>query len=423
MKAHSPQDEVYGPLSIPAYCWPIIDTPEFQRMRHIPQLGTTSWIYPAATHSRFEHSLGVAHLAQQFMTHLKINQPELNIKEEWEHAVVIAGLCHDIGHGPWSHCFEAVAHLFDPTWDHEDNSVRILENMIDKYKLPLPRYIYEAACNFIRGEPYENFPVWTSQIIANHVTDIDLDKLDYLARDMNRTFLSARSDTERLIFNCRITQGELTYRKSETTTIERMFFNRIDMHRRVYQHRVNQALSLMITDMLKEAEPHLGISTSLNDPNEFIKFDCRLLYLIERGNCGKEAQKIANDIITRKFYKCIGEIKVHPTNKDGIQYSQRPSNSIEEDIAEYSNGAVKAESLRVCKLNFRYGLDNEHPLLKVGFYTNDSNNMIKLDKSEISCIIPAYFKETAMMAFVTDPSLIGVAKKAFEALKDAKGLV
>lgn len=423
MKAHSPQDEVYGPLNIPAYCWPIIDTPEFQRMRHIPQLGTSSWIYPGATHSRFEHSLGVAHLAANFMNHLKTVQPELNIQEEWTQAVIVAGLCHDIGHGPWSHCFEAVAHLFDPKWDHEDSSVNILQNMIDKYKLPLPRKIYDAACNFISGLEYENFPKWTSQIIANHETDIDLDKLDYLARDMNRTFLSARSDTDRLLYNCRITENQLSWRKSEIPTIERMFFNRIDMHRRVYQHRVNHAISLMITDMLKFAEPHLGISTSLANPDEFIKFDCRLLYLIERGKCGKEAQKIAQDITSRKFYKMIGELRVHPTNKDGLSYSQKPANSIEEDIAEFSNGKISPDVLRVCKMSFRYGLNNEHPLLKVAFYSNDSNTIQKLDKSEISCIIPAYYKETAMRVFVTDPELIPEAKKAFEAWKDAKGLV
>ena len=333
MKAHSPQDEVYDPLSIPAYCWPIIDTPEFQRMRYIPQLGTTFWIYPAATHTRFEHCLGVAHLAEKFMINLKIYQPELNIKDEWEQAVVIAGLCHDIGHGPWSHCFESVAHLFDPTWDHEDSSVNILQNMVKKYNLLLPKYVYDAACNFIRGKPYGDFPIWTSQIIANHVTDIDFDKLDYLVRDLNRTFLSARSDIKRIIYNTRIIDGQLAYRKSETTTLERMFFNRIDMHRRVYQHRVKLALSLMITDMLKAAEPFLGIGKSLNNPDEFIKFDCRLMYLIERGKCGQEAQRLANDIITRKFYKCIGELRVHPTNTDGISYSQQPEKTIEEDLS------------------------------------------------------------------------------------------
>lgn len=420
MKAHSPQDEVYGPLEIPAYCWPIIDTPEFQRLRHISQLGTSVWVYPAATHTRFEHCLGVAHLASRFMHNIKTKQPELNVKEEWIQAVIIAGLCHDIGHGPWSHCFEEIAHRIDPQWDHEDNSVNILLNMVTKYNLSLPRRVYEAAASFIRGEPFEDFPVWVSQIVANHEIDIDIDKLDYLARDMNRSFLVAKSEYDRLIYGCRITQGKLSWKLSEIPTIERMFYNRNDMHHRVYQHRVTESLNLMITDLLDAAEPYLGIEAALNDIEEFIKLDSRLLYLVERGKCGPEAQKIAQDINARRIYKCVGELRVSPTNTDGLTYSQSPSKSLENDIASFGN--IDPDKLRVQKKSFRYGLTKDHPLLHIPFYKPGEDKIIQLGQDQISCIVPAYFKETAMRVFVTDPKLIPEATAAFEAWRNAKGL-
>ena len=80
----------------------IINTPEFQRLKRIKQLGACHHVFPGATHTRFEHSLGVGYLAQKSIESLQRRQPELQIDEDTRLTFQLAGLCHDLGHGPTS---------------------------------------------------------------------------------------------------------------------------------------------------------------------------------------------------------------------------------------------------------------------------------------------------------------------------------
>ena len=125
-------DPIHTAIKLDKLSCRLMDTPQFQRLRHLKQLGTCSYVFPSAMHTRFEHSLGVAHLAERVVRELREHQDFLGITDVDILAVKIAGLCHDLGHGPFSHVYDGVfiKEMFPKgldghgsKWRHEDGSV------------------------------------------------------------------------------------------------------------------------------------------------------------------------------------------------------------------------------------------------------------------------------------------------------------
>ncbi|KAI5625235.1 deoxynucleoside triphosphate triphosphohydrolase SAMHD1 isoform X1 [Silurus asotus] len=190
-------DPVHGHIELHPLLVKIIDTPQFQRLRYIKQLGGAYYVFPGASHNRFEHSIGVAHLAGCLIKTLKEKQPELGITKQDVLCVQIAGLCHDLGHGPFSHLFDG---MFIPRirpdcqWKHEDASVKMFEHLVEKNNLQpvMEKYgVFKKDLIFITEQiagpkdKYEGRPEDQSflyEIVANKRTGIDVDKWDYFAR-------------------------------------------------------------------------------------------------------------------------------------------------------------------------------------------------------------------------------------------------
>lgn len=444
-----PDDELYNALFLPDYCWPIIRTPEFQRLRSILQLGTTHYVYQGATHTRFEHSLGVAHLANMFMENIREHTP--GVENKHCQAVVLAGLCHDLGHGPWSHLFERFLADSDVTKHHEDWSVEIMNRIINRpgNQHTIDDEVVQAAACFIRGKPYGDWPKWLAHIVADKEHDIDLDKFDYIDRDTLRCLGWGRFEYGRLIMNCRIIDDEIAWKMSDMTVIDRMFYSRNDLFRRVYYHRVSSAIDLMIWDMLKFADKKLEITKKLNSANqeealnEYLKLDDRLLYIIERGDGGEEAKEIALRIAKRDLYRYVGSVGVNSgqrnlkENGSGESPEKDEAEAIEEKhriqkqeeeknelVAEIEATDPNLEGkLRVCTYHYRYGLHEAHPLLKCRFWKSDGNHVVKIDAADFSSfIVPVHFVRTSMSVYITDNNdkLVNSATIAFNQWKDKK---
>lgn len=167
-------------------------SPQYQRLRHIKQLGTSYYVWPAASHNRFEHGIGmlsyvctgcccdthppsgVAHLAQTLIKKLQEKQPELLITQEDIDCVTVAGLCHDLGHGPWSHVWDSMfipqalyalralhpayrAHdlLYRPgkQWKHEDASEMMFDALVAQNDVSISDREATIIKALIAGDP------------------------------------------------------------------------------------------------------------------------------------------------------------------------------------------------------------------------------------------------------------------------------
>ena len=135
-------DNIHGNIKIGKNVLQIIHTKEFQRLKNIRQLGNAHYVFMGATHTRFEHSIGVSYLSGCLLTNIKNNQPELNITNRDIVLMQIAGLCHDLGHGCFSHLFDSYFlknKLHDTPLslyiNHEYRSTIIVRYIINKYSI------------------------------------------------------------------------------------------------------------------------------------------------------------------------------------------------------------------------------------------------------------------------------------------------
>ncbi|KAI0982752.1 hypothetical protein GJ496_006987 [Pomphorhynchus laevis] len=330
-------DPVHGHIELPYLIVQIIDTPQFQRLRNIRQLGTTNFVYHAASHSRFEHSLGVCYLAGELINLLMLKQPELGITEADSLCVQIAGLCHDLGHGPFSHSFESFMNRIDPNvhWSHENASVKMFRHIIAKNKLTnkfnqfqldqddleFIEYLIDPLCSehnpFVK-RPNKHF---LSEIVCNKYSGMDVDKWDYFARDCYYLNLGTLFDYHRFIKYARVidVDGELhiSTREKEMNAVNDLYITRTMLHRRAYQHPVAKAVEIMIVDVLLKANDAITLQASgkqfrisecVNDMNAFELLDDRILYLIQTSTDPslEQSRQLLRRIDQRDFYKFIG---------------------------------------------------------------------------------------------------------------------
>jgi HD superfamily phosphohydrolase len=226
--------------------WAAVDTPIFQRLRRVRQLAMTYLVYPGTLHTRFEHSIGVRHIASRL-------GESLGIDSEMQRVVQTAALLHDVGHGVFSHVSEQVIdELSGAEGVHEAVSVAIMRSNSDLHAA-LGQEICERAAEIVALEG----PRTAERDIVSGPTDAD--KLDYLLRDSYYAGVNyGRYDLHRIIDTARIiaprsAQTQLGFDADGLWAVEEMRMARHHMHRQVYGHKTRLATDIMTTRALRLA--------------------------------------------------------------------------------------------------------------------------------------------------------------------------
>ena len=428
-------DSIHGYITLTNFALRIVDSPRFQRLRGLKQLGTCNYVFPdGAVHTRFEHSVGTYYLADQLIDGILssadpndideylANIPELqnyftrtyskriHILDDYvKELCKIAALCHDVGHGPFSHVFDdvflpAAGKKGLPNSSHEERSSIILE-MIIKEDPVLNTFVTDDEISFMKTliNPTAAHTGFIYQIVSNTLNGLDVDKYDYIARDSTAIYGKSMFDCSRLTKHVKIIDNNIVYPEQASWDIYELFHARHRMHRQVYCHKGVIAAQYLIIELFFALDPILNISTSISDMDEFCKLDDEYilqsvkflsLKMCHLSPTQQEhllvAQNIVKKLHSHQFYGFV-DSHITPTKFDTTRFVA--SLGHDPNLIIYQT-----------KVGFVSG-NKSNPLDDIYVYkTKDSGKSVKIEatkknKEDITAMMPSTYQEHVTMVF------------------------
>ncbi|MDL2218493.1 HD domain-containing protein [Christensenellaceae bacterium OttesenSCG-928-M15] len=340
------RDVVYGFVTLDEQEQAIIDHPVFQRLRRIKQLSLTDMLYPGATHTRFEHSIGVMQMASDMFDSIVDKDENKRILAEqlaigptlipvYRKIVRLAALLHDIGHAPFSHSGEEIMPLlpeghvcqykgmrYDAAnpikrYKHEEYSITIIKtvfrDVIEKHPLRISADIVTALLDDDSVKKNAATLLWKDLISGQ----LDADRADYLLRDSRHLGVSyGLYDRDRLVSSMTLAFNEETQapviaiQEKGWHLAESLVIARYQMFSQVYFHRVRRIYDHHICYAAKEVLTRSGLPGTYPKPSEseidqYIDFDdWKINAALKAGLGGKHG----DIIMKRQHYKCVDVI-------------------------------------------------------------------------------------------------------------------
>lgn len=315
------RDPVHGYIHITSpVIWRLLDTPEFQRLRRIRQLGGVFQVYHTAEHSRFSHSLGVYEIVRRMTEEVPDIGGSLSRQEKL--VVLCAALLHDVGHGPYSHSFERLSHC-----SHEQMTMRLI--------------LEDTDIHTVLAEADPSLPAQVAAVIQGTCpnpllcdlisSQLDADRMDYLLRDAYETGTSYGTfDLERILRCLRVKNGRLCIKESGMHSVEDYIMARYHMYWQVYLHPVARAYEVMLQlffDRYSEVRSQLKIDLlenvfRLSELTCFLELDdCRLVTGLQQASVSDDRilADLADRLLNRRLFDWIEE----PDPSQEFQIRQR----------------------------------------------------------------------------------------------------
>jgi len=404
-KQNFTNDAVHGNIEVPPLCFVFWNTEIFGRLRRIKQLGTAHYVYPCAKHTRFEHSLGVMHLAGEFIDSLRNPEngdPNCCTTKD-KHLVMLAGLLHDLGHGPFSHLWEQFVHEARPgyEWRHEETSIAMMNLIIKENSFELEKLGMDAddeifVKELITGPSGEDGTYlgrgpekyFLYEIVANKVSSIDVDKWDYFRRDDRAMKIGLTFDYKRFIKMSRLKKVDgkvrLALMDKEAMSVQKLFEDRARLHRDGYQHKVVKKCDRMVIDALLAADDYfiacrdrqgnfVKMSHACDDPYAFAQLSDNVLDSIRHhwdvpGVLPPGALAPAKEIISRmesrRLYSIIGTVRTST-----VSFSQGME-SYKKSLAKLTTAEgslLRPDDLVLSTIKINTGFGRKNPVERVLF--------------------------------------------------------
>lgn len=372
-------DQIHKYMKFDNLLLKIIDTVEFQRLRNIKQLGLCYYVFPGASHNRFEHSLGVSYLSGYMIETLKNKQPELNITERDILLVKVAGLIHDLGHVCFSHFFDNFF-LSDkiPNSEfrhHEYRSCKLFEFIVKKYKIDLSDDEIKIVNRMINPDINDSF---LYQIVCNKINGLDCDKFDYIVRDTYNIGLAYSFDVMRLIDQAKVINNKICFRSKCSFDISDLYYTRYKLHKQIYTHSVVRAIEYMVLDIIKMLDRRLNLVEKILDVGRMSELTDNILdncYLLNDKKCIKLLERIR----TRDLYKMVYE-------------GDKLNNDLDKVIID--------------NIKLNYSMNDKNPLNFVNLYEED-----KIVDNNFLFLKPNKFEEDVIRVYVRDKKYLKMIKE------------
>eukprot|EP00794_Sanderia_malayensis_P005456 gene5456-6138_t len=318
------RDPVHGLMYFPQPVVKVMDTVEVQRLREIKQLGATYLVYPGATHTRFDHALGTAHLCDKMLNSLKERDEDHRITKHNVMLVQIAALCQDLGQGPLSSVYKHsyLEKLKEENWHENTTTIQIFEKIIknpnirrvfEKFKIDADdiEFMKDAITGEVPARPKKDRFLY--EVVINKRIGIDCSTFDMLLRDSYFLGINTNFDYTMFIYGCSIRKVDneyvLSLRHKDKFEFDLLCTSYWTLQHKAYIHKTTTAIAMMLAEVLRQAEDVFQIFEARNNADILLTLTDSIIARIEHCEDSRlhAAKEIIKRIKERRIYSFCGQ--------------------------------------------------------------------------------------------------------------------